>query len=281
MNNLSNPVLEKQAKSELKYFPQLKDIEKAKDNLNGVVQYTPLTFNHHLSERYKCNIHLKREDLQTVRSYKIRGAYNKINSLSEDELKRGVVCASAGNHAQGVAYSCKKAGIHGTIFMSQTTPQQKIRQVEMFGNDSIEIKLVGDSYDDAYDEALNYAKQNQCTFIHPFDDEKVIEGQGTVGLEILEKMKDPIDILFIPVGGGGLASGVGPVFKQLSPQTKIIGVEPSGAPAMKTSLEEDKIITLDKIDNFVDGAVVKRVGDLTFNICRDVLTEVVDVEEGA
>jgi threonine dehydratase len=281
MNNLSNPVLEKKMNTKSGYSPQLGDIEKAKENLNGIVQITPLTFNHHLSERYNCNIHLKREDLQTVRSCKIRGAYNKISSLSKDELEHGVVCASAGNHAQGVAYSCRKAGIHGTIFMSETTPQQKIRQVEMFGNDSIEIKLVGDSYDDAYSEALNYSKQNNCSFIHPFDDEKVIEGQGTVGLEILDKLKEPIDILFIPVGGGGLASGVGSVFKHLSPKTKLIGVEPSGATAMKASLEADKIITLDKIDNFVDGAVVKRVGDLTFQICKDVLEEVIEVDEGA
>ena len=222
----------------------------------------------------------KREDLQIVRSYKIRGAYNKIRSLSKEALKNGVVCASAGNHAQGVAYSCQKLGIKGIIFMPTPTPKQKIKQVKMFGKDQVEIILTGDTFDDAYLKALKYSKLHNSSFIHPFDDKQVIEGQATIALDILNENKRSIDYVFIPVGGGGLAAGVGSVFKILSPDTKIIGVEPSGAPSMKTSLEKDKVVTLKEIDKFVDGAAVQRVGDITFEICRQVLDDMLLVPEG-
>lgn len=262
------------------HTPSIEDIGFAREKLRGVVMHTPLMKNLNLSAYFDANIYLKREDLQVVRSYKIRGAYNKISSLSIEEQKKGVVCASAGNHAQGVAYSCEKLRIKGTIFMPCTTSRQKVKQVEMFGKDSVEVVLTGDTFDDSYDKARNYALQYQKAFVHPFDDHKVIEGQGTVGLEILEDADSTIDYLFVPIGGGGLASGVASAFKKISPATKIIGVEPEGAPAMKTSMDRDENTALENIDNFVDGAAVKKVGDLTFDICKHLLDDVILVPEG-
>ncbi len=266
--------------SDQPYFPQIQDITKAKLGLNEVILHTPLQKNLDLSEEFKANVLLKREDLQVVRSYKLRGAYNKISNLSPKELKKGIVCASAGNHAQGVAYSCRKLGIFGKIYMPATTPKQKIRQVNMFGKDNVEIDLLGDTYDDSYKLALEYCQKNGMVFIHPFDDREIIEGQATMGIEILQDTKKQVDYLFIPIGGGGLAAGVGAYFKQVSPHTKIIGVEPAGAPSMKASLEAGKVITLNSIDKFVDGAAVQRVGDLTFDICRQVVDQVIPVPEG-
>ena len=261
-------------------MPQMEKVQEAGHRLKSVIISTPLAENLNLSEKYQAEILLKREDLQIVRSYKIRGAYNKIKSLLPEELKNGVVCASAGNHAQGVAYSCRKLGIEGIIFMPSPTPRQKIKQVKMFGKDMVKVILTGDTYDDAYKKAQEYCTKQQSTFIHPFDDEKVIEGQATVGLEILHESQKKIDYLFLPVGGGGLASGVISVFKTLSPETKIIGVEPDGAPAMKKSMEAGHIIELDEIDKFVDGAAVKRVGNLTFPVCHKYLDEMITVPEG-
>ena len=252
----------------------------AAENLKEVIIRTPLVPNPLLSERFGANVLLKREDLQVVRSYKIRGAFNKIQSLSAEQLANGVVCASAGNHAQGVALACYKKGIHGTIYMPSPTPSQKVNQVKMFGKDAIDVVLTGDTFDDAFAEAISFSEQNQAAFIPPFDDQKIVEGQGTVGKEILEDSAEPIDYLIVPVGGGGLAAGVSSYFKVLSPNTKIIGVEPAGAPAMKTSMEKGQLVTLDKIDKFVDGAAVRRVGDLTFEICKENLDRVITVSEG-
>lgn len=262
------------------YFPSIKDIEAASQNLRDVASVTPLTPNLNYSKKLGCNLLLKREDLQIVRSYKIRGAYNKISSLSEDELAKGIVCASAGNHAQGVALSCKLLQIHGTIYMPSPTPNQKIEQVKMFGENFIKIVLEGDTFDDSYYAALAECNRQNKTFIHPFNDEKVIEGQGTVGLEILDQTRQPIDYVFIPVGGGGLASGLATVFKQLSPKTKIIGVEPKGAPSMKTSIEKGEVVQLSDIEKFVDGAAVRSVGAKTFAICRENLDDMITVPEG-
>jgi len=267
-------------KKDTEYFPQLEDIDKAYKRLKSIVNHTPLMCNMNLSADYSANILLKREDLQIVRSYKLRGAYNKISSLREDELMNGVVCASAGNHAQGVAYSCQKLKIKGTIFMPIPTPKQKIRQVEMFGKEFVDIKLEGDTFDDCFRAADRFCQANQSAFIHPFDDPKVIEGQGTVALEILQDATVPIDYLFVPVGGGGLISGVLSVFKKRSPDTIIVGVEPAGAPSMKTSLDNKTNTALSKIDKFVDGAAVMRVGDHTFEICSRYLDEMVTVPEG-
>lgn len=252
---------------------------KASLALKKVVSKTPLQLNHNLSKKYQCNVYLKREDLQVVRSYKLRGAYNLMSSLEPAQLQKGVVCASAGNHAQGFAYSCKKLGVKGVVFMPVITPNQKINQTKMFGENFVEVKLTGDTFDDCAVAAKEYTEKNSMTFIPPFDDYKIIEGQGTVGLEILEEQSD-IDYLFIPVGGGGLSAGVGSYFKTYSPKTKIIGLEPEGAPAMHESLKAGKPVTLDNIDRFVDGAAVKRVGDKTFAICKEVLDDVHLVAEG-
>ena len=264
----------------MSYFPALKDIAEAKLTLNAITGSTPLMQNMHLSEKLGANVLLKREDLQIVRSYKIRGAYNKIRSLTEKELRAGVVCASAGNHAQGVALSCQKLGIEGTIFMPTTTPKQKIEQVRMFGKENIGIVLTGDTFDASNDEAVAYAERENKCFIPPFDDEKIIEGQATIGVEVMQDAPGHIDYIFLPIGGGGLAAGVGSYFKQMSPDTKVIGVEPAGAASMKASLEAGKILTLGDIDKFVDGAAVKRPGTLTFDICKKVLDDIVVVPEG-
>lgn len=263
------------------YKPTLALVEAAARKLEGIAAVTPLIKNMQYSKRFECNVMFKREDLQQVRSYKIRGAYNKMSSLTVSEIENGITCASAGNHAQGVALSCKLLKIKGTIFMPSPTPNQKIEQVKMFGEDYIDVVLVGDSFDDAYHAAMTQCKALDKTFIHPFNDEKVIEGQATVGLEIIDQAQvHPIHYVFVPIGGGGLSAGLSSVFKALSPQTKIIGVEPKGAPSMKTSLHNNKNTTLDEIENFVDGAAVKRVGDLNFEICRENLHDVITVDEG-
>jgi threonine dehydratase len=262
------------------YFPSLENVKKAAKNLEGVAYKTPLNQNSNLSKQYEATILFKREDLQVVRSYKIRGAYNKMSSLTDDEKKRGIVCASAGNHAQGVALSCKLLKIKGVIFMPSPTPNQKINQVKMFGEDFIEVVLEGDTFDDAFNAAKLACDVKNKTFIHPFNDEKVIEGQATVGLEIVEQTDVKIDYVFVAIGGGGLSSGLSSVFKYVSPETKIIGVEPEGAPSMLTSLRSKKIIALDTIDTFVDGAAVKRVGDLNFAICQQNLHDMITIPEG-
>lgn len=255
------------------------DFHGAAERLKKVVSRTPLTYNHHLSKKYQCNVFLKREDLQVVRSYKLRGAYNMMSSLPPEQLSRGVVCASAGNHAQGFAYSCRKLNIHGVVFMPVITPNQKVNQTRMFGENSIEIRLVGDTYDDCAAAARKFTEENDMCFIPPFDDYRIIEGQGTVGVEILEDQPE-VDYLFIPVGGGGLSAGVGSFFRLLSPKTTIIGLEPEGAPSMFSALKAGEPVTLDCIDRFVDGAAVKRVGDITFSICKDVLDDMHLVPEG-
>ena len=263
------------------FLPQVDQIRFAQDRLKGVVIHTPLMENVNLSDKYQAKVVLKREDLQVVRSYKIRGAYHRMSAMSAADIERGVVCASAGNHAQGVAYSCQKLGIKGTIFMPNPTSKQKVNQVRMFGKDQVKVVISGDTFDDSYSEAIAFSDNNKSSFIHPFNDPMIIEGQGTVGLEILHDSTEPIDYLFVPVGGGGLASGIAGVFNELSPNTKIIGVEPLGAPAMKRSMEAGHLVTLDKIDKFVDGAAVRKVGSLTFQICKELLDDVVLVPEGA
>ena len=266
--------------SEKRYFPALNDVMTAEHTLKEILEPTPLLLNRTLSQKFGANVALKREDLQMVRSYKIRGAYNKIRSLTEEQREKGIVCASAGNHAQGVALSCNKLGIVGKIFMPVTTPKQKINQVKMFGGDQIEVVLSGDTFDEANAAAEATCQKEGKTFIPPFNDPKIIEGQGTVGLEILQQSSTAIDYIFVPIGGGGLASGIGAVYKQMSPHTKIIGVEPAGAASMKLSVERGEVTSLQEIDKFVDGAAVKRVGDITFDICRQVLDDIVVVPEG-
>lgn len=255
------------------------DSAAALERLKSVVKRTPLEYNAHLSEKYKCEIYLKREDLQIVRSYKIRGAYNLISQLSQAQLDRGVVCASAGNHAQGVAFSCNKLGTKGIIFMPEITPKQKVNQTNRFGNGQIEIVLTGDTFDDCLREALTYTENHGLTFIPPFDHPLVIEGQGTVGVEILQQLPDT-DVVIMPVGGGGLSAGIGNYFKQIKPDTLLIGTEPEGAPSMFEAFKSRKPITLDKINKFVDGAAVKRVGEITYEFCSEVLDEMLLIPEG-
>ncbi|MGA0317177.1 MAG: threonine ammonia-lyase [Flavobacteriaceae bacterium] len=261
-------------------LPSLEGVYEAVSRLTGVIRKTPWEYNERLSEETSASVFFKREDLQQIRSFKIRGAYNKISSLTPAQRAGGIICASAGNHAQGVAFSCKKLQIHGDIYMPATTPQQKVSQVRMFGEHYIHIILIGDTYDACQKEALKHAQKEKKVFIHPFDDKEVIEGQGTLALEILENSESPIDYLFVPIGGGGLVSGILTVFQALSPQTKIIGVEPEGAPSMQKSLAEGKRVLLKTMDRFVDGAAVRQVGVLPFEICKSGLTEVVRVHEG-
>ena len=251
----------------------------AHETLKTVVLRTPLQYHPKLSEKFKAEIYLKREDLQVVRSYKLRGAYYLMQSLGRQERTRGVVCASAGNHAQGVAYSCKHLDIKGVIYMPAITPKQKINQVKMFGGENIEIVLTGDTFDECQAHALEFAGKNGMVFIPPFDHLKVIEGQGTVAKEILDELSD-IDYIFIPIGGGGLCAGAGTYFNTYSPDTRIIGVEPSGAPSMKEALQAGKPVKLEKIQRFVDGASVQRVGDITFEFCKDLISDVLLVPEG-
>ena len=245
-----------------KYFPAVEDIKKASGTLAEILEPTPFQKNNNLSDVYEAEVYLKREDLQMVRSYKIRGAYNKIRS-------------------QGVAFSCNKLQIMGSIYMPVTTPKQKIEQVRMFGREYIDIVLVGDTFDAANSAAIDYAKKSGKTFIPPFDDEKIIEGQGTIGDEILSQSKKPLDYIFVPIGGGGLASGLGSYIKQMSPSTKIIGVEPAGAPCMKVAIETGEVVELEQIDKFIDGAAVKKAGQKTYEICKKVLDDIITVPEGA
>ncbi len=255
-------------------------IKAAKDRLQAVIIETPLQLNRGLSEKYNCEVWLKREDLQVVRSYKIRGAYNKICQLSPALQARGIVCASAGNHAQGVALACALLKIKGVVFMPRTTPQQKVEKVRTFGGPWITIKLRGDSFDDASTEAAEFVSSHQMCFIPAFDDLDIIAGQGTVGLEILQRCPQTIDYVFAGIGGGGLISGLGSYFKTLSPTTKIIGVEPAGAAAMQAALQAGQQVTLSQLDTFVDGAAVRTVGHLNFKICQEVVDEISVVAEG-
>ncbi|MBB6730104.1 threonine ammonia-lyase IlvA [Cohnella zeiphila] len=259
---------------------RLEDILHAHRVLQNVLVPTPLQPNRALSAKYGCNVSLKREDQQVVRSFKIRGAYNLISSLPEEARRGGVVCASAGNHAQGVAYSCQTLGIPGIIYMPTTTPRQKINQVKMFGGEYADIRLVGDTFDDAYAEAIRCSEEEGLPFVHPFDDPRIVAGNGTVGKEIVEASKQPIDYLLVTIGGGGLAAGVAAYVKAVSPATVVIGVEPEGAASMRRSREEHAVVALDEIDKFVDGAAVKRVGDLTFAMCEELVDEIVVVPEG-
>jgi len=255
------------------------DFSGAYARLKDVVKKTPLTYNHNLSRKYGCEVYLKREDLQIVRSYKLRGAYNMMSLLPSNQLAKGVVCASAGNHAQGFAYSCKKLNVQGVVFMPIITPNQKVSQTKMFGEGFVEVKLVGDTFDDCAVAAKKYTEKHGLTFIPPFDNIRIIEGQSTVGIEILEEQQN-IDFVFLPVGGGGLSAGVGAYFKTQAPTTKIIGVEPEGAPSMLAAIKAGKPVKLDNIDSFVDGAAVKRVGDATFEICKQVIDDMHLVPEG-
>jgi threonine dehydratase len=234
---------------------------------------TPLDEARRLSRRLGNTVLFKREDLQPVFSFKLRGAYNKIAHLSDTVAQRGVICASAGNHAQGVALAAKRRGIAATIVMPKTTPSIKVQAVKDLGGEAV---LFGDDFDQAYEHAMQLTRERGLTFVHPFDDPDVIAGQGTVGMEILrQRSGEQIDAIFIAVGGGGLAAGVGAYVKALYPKIKIIGVEPDDACAMYESLKARKRVTLDRVGTFADGVAVRRVGEEPFNICQKVVDEVI------
>lgn len=259
------------------------DILAAHQVLKDVVIKTPMRRDSFLSEKYGANIYLKQENAQKVRSFKLRGAYYAIHSLSQEQLTCGVVCASAGNHAQGVAYTCQELKIPATIFMPTTTPQQKITQVKFFGGDYATIALVGDTFDESAAAAIAYAQREQKTFIDPFDAPNVIAGQGTVALEIFEAAAEEslkIDTVIGAVGGGGLISGVSLYTKYASPETKVIGVEASGARSMQAALDNQGPLKLDNIDKFADGIAVQKVGQLTYQIVKENVDQLVHVDEG-
>ena len=260
-----------------------KDVDNAYLRIKDVVKETPLQFD--LSQKYDCNVYLKREDLQWVRSFKLRGAYNAISVLTSEAKEKGITCASAGNHAQGVAYTAKALNLKAVIFMPVTTPLQKVNQVKFFGSKNVKIILTGDTFDDCLKEALIYTEQNHMTFIDPFNNVDTIAGQGTLAKEILNQSSNDsitFDYLFAAIGGGGLISGISTYMNQYSPQTKIIGVEPSGASSMYESVVvQNKIVTLDHIDKFVDGASVARVGDITYDIAKKFVDDYIQVDEGA
>ncbi|MGI2264586.1 MULTISPECIES: threonine ammonia-lyase IlvA [unclassified Staphylococcus] len=262
-----------------------KDIDEAFLQLKDVVKETPLQKDHYLSHKYDCDVYLKREDLQWVRSFKLRGAYNAIIALNESDRQNGITCASAGNHAQGVAYTANKLNLNAVIFMPVTTPLQKINQVKFFGGSNTEVVLTGDTFDDCLKKALTYTQDHKMNFIDPFNNIYTIAGQGTLAKEILEQSKEDnvqFDYLFAAIGGGGLISGVGTYFTEHSPQTSIIGVEPAGASSMYASVVlENQIVTLPEIDKFVDGASVAKVGEITYDIAKNVVDDYVQVHEGA
>lgn len=259
---------------------QVEDVLIANQLLKDIVTHTPLQRNDRLSEQYGCNLYVKREDLQHVRSFKLRGAYYKMKRIEAEAKERGVVCASAGNHAQGVAFACAHLAIDGKIFMPQTTPKQKIDQVNMFGREHIEIILTGDTFDDSSKEAMLYAEENDRIFIHPFDDPDIIAGQGTVAVEVMNDIDEPVDFVFASIGGGGLIAGLATYFKNVSPQTKLIGIEPAGAASMVEALKQGKPTNLPSIDKFVDGAAVQQVGTLTHQISERYVDDIIVVPEG-
>ena len=260
-------------------FIDLSEIKKASQLLKGVVIESPFQKIKSYSKKYNSNIFFKREDLQSVRSFKIRGAFHKISSLTKSQSINGLVCASAGNHAQGFAVSCTNFGYKGRVYMPKSTPNQKIEKVRKFGKNNIEIILFGENFSQAYEMALKDCHDHNKIFIHPFDDIKVITGQATLFLEIIDQINNELDYLFIPIGGGGLISGAINVFKQLSPKTKIIGIEPKGAPSMFESLKKNRLVKLDKIDRFVDGIAVKKVGNYSFDFCKKYLDDIIILDE--
>lgn len=263
-----------------KNYLGIEDILIANQVLKEVVVHTPLQKNERLSNEYGCRVYIKREDLQVIRSFKLRGAYYKVKSIEEQARQKGVVCASAGNHAQGVAYACSELGIDAKIFMPLPTPKQKVDQVEMFGKGSVEIILTGDTFDDSFEEAATCTKEEGRIFIHPFDDFDIIAGQATVAVEIMNDIEEPVDFVFASIGGGGLMAGMSTYVKNLSPLTRMIGVEPAGAASMRASFDKSARTALPEIDKFVDGAAVKCPGQKTFDICFELVDEVVPVPEG-
>jgi len=256
----------------------LENITAAKYRFGKVVKNTPLIYSERLSKKYKANIYLKREDLQKVRSYKIRWAYNLISSLSEDEKSKWVVCASAGNHAQWFALSCSELWINWVVYMPVTTPEQKVYKTRQFGWEHITVKLIWDTFDAALAEAKKYETETGASFVHPFDDERIITGQATIGLELYEELEN-IDMIVAPIGWWGVISGLISARNALQKTSEIIWVEPKGASSMMTSLKAWENTNLETIDTFVDGASVARVWENNFKICQENNIEVISCPE--
>ena len=254
---------------------KLQDFTTAREHLQKVLLPTHLIYSPIFSEESQNQIYIKPENLQKTGAFKIRGAYNKINKLTEEEKKRGVIASSAGNHAQGVAYAARELGIKAVIVMPKTTPLIKVQSTKKYG---AEVVLYGDVYDDAYQKAKELEAQEGYVFVHPFDDIDVLEGQGTIALEILEEMPDA-EVIVVPIGGGGLISGIAAAAKMIKPDIKIIGVEPSGAASATEALKKNKVVTLPEANTIADGTAVKRIGDLTFNCIKQYVDEVVTVDD--
>lgn len=254
---------------------KLQDFTTAREHLQKVLLPTHLIYSPIFSEESGNQVYIKPENLQKTGAFKIRGAYNKINKLTEEEKKRGVIASSAGNHAQGVAYAARELGIKAVIVMPKTTPLIKVQSTKKYG---AEVVLYGDVYDDAYQKAKELEAQEGYVFVHPFDDIDVLEGQGTIALEILEEMPDA-EVIVVPIGGGGLISGIAAAAKMIKPDIKIIGVEPSGAASATEALKKNKVITLPEANTIADGTAVKRIGDLTFNCIKQYVDEVVTVDD--
>jgi len=254
---------------------KLQDFTTAREHLQKVLLPTHLIYSPIFSEESQNQIYIKPENLQKTGAFKIRGAYNKINKLTEEEKKRGVIASSAGNHAQGVAYAARELGIKAVIVMPKTTPLIKVQSTKKYG---AEVVLYGDVYDDAYQKAKELEAQEGYVFVHPFDDIDVLEGQGTIALEILEEMPDA-EVIVVPIGGGGLISGIAAAAKMIKPEIKIIGVEPSGAASATEALKKNKVVTLPEANTIADGTAVKRIGDLTFNCIKQYVDEVVTVDD--
>ena len=254
---------------------KLQDFTTAREHLQKVLLPTHLIYSPIFSEESQNQIYIKPENLQKTGAFKIRGAYNKINKLTEEEKKRGVIASSAGNHAQGVAYAARELGIKAVIVMPKTTPLIKVQSTKKYG---AEVVLYGDVYDDAYQKAKELEAQEGYVFVHPFDDIDVLEGQGTIALEILEEMPDA-EVIVVPIGGGGLISGIAAAAKMIKPDIKIIGVEPSGAASATEALIKNKVVTLPEANTIADGTAVKRIGDLTFNCIKQYVDEVVTVDD--
>jgi threonine dehydratase len=253
----------------------------AADRLRPVVQRTPLMRSERLSEEVGASVWLKREDLQIGRSYKVRGAYNLVSSMGPEERARGVVCASAGNHAQGVALSCSALGIRGRVFVPSATPRQKRERIQAIGGEWIELVVAGATYDEAGAAALAASEETGAVLAHPFDDPRTIAGQGTISIELHEQCPEPFGTVVVPVGGGGLIAGMALWLRERCPGVRIVGAEPEGAASMRAALTAGRPVVLPDVDTFVDGAAVGRVGTLTYPLVRDLVDEVVAVPEGA
>jgi threonine dehydratase len=256
-------------------------VEEAAHRLAGVVTRTPLEPNARLSAQVDARVWLKREDLQTVRSYKIRGAYNFIVQLDEATRERGVVCASAGNHAQGVAYACRRLGANGRVFVPGTTPRQKRQRIATLGGAHIEVIVVGETYEDAFAAANAEAERTGATLVPAFDDVRTVAGQGTVALEVIDQLGFTPDVMIVPVGGGGLIAGVASWAAERHPGMRIVGVEPAGAASMAAALAAGESVRLEDLDSFVDGAAVRQAGSVTYPLVRDSGAELTSVAEGA